>query len=196
MFWVNLKDEANWTKKGVKISKENKFNKESKDVILKMCGTYHIDQNLPTIDADANDFKYISESNSILKASREFYKNHLRSGISIGGVRVVFNRLGWRHITRPERSAMKRYQSLLLLGVLRKAFLEVSVKDLRQFSSRRDLDKFNYNLVYFRVFVRFNFRQSCVISVVLRHTRGETINQYSFYTVYESRRGRGVLGGK
>lgn len=196
IFWVNLKDEGNWTEKGVRVSKKNIFNKASKSIILRMCGTYHIDQNLPSITLDSSDFRYLETPNSTLKASWEFYKNELRGNISIGGVEVLFNRLGWRHITRRERSVMKRLQSLFLLGVLRKSFSVVTVKDLRQFSSKRNLNKLNYNLVYFRVFVKFNFRQSCVVSIVLRHVIFEGKDYYTFYTIYESRRGRNVLGEK
>ena len=109
------------------------------------------------------------------------------------GPAVEFNRTGWRHITRPGRPKLTRYQSFVLLGAARKVLESVPVAALKKHRSPTAPEM---DFVSARAAVSFPFRQAAVVKIILSVREDRGIPRYVFHTIYEPRRRSGTAGTK
>jgi hypothetical protein len=192
--WVNLRDPKSMGPTQIFVPKDNLFDISAKRTIKALCGAIHRDMLLPHIHTEASDFPHVKQTQPISKAALKLYNRFKVEPVYLGnGGKVVrFSALGWRHITRPLRSRLLRYQSLLLLGVVRKMLATTEEGALTPFVT----DTSTNSLVAARAAISFPFRQTAVIKIVLSVRTVNTASVYSFHTIYEYRRRRDILGGR
>jgi hypothetical protein len=187
--WVNLRDKNAIGDTQVFVPIRNKFDLSAKNEIANLCGTIHRDVLLPQVDTIANDFLYLKSREHLQTAARQCYRVLNAADVRLGGdgPRVKFTRDGWGHLTRRRRSHLSEIQSFTLLGAVQKVLEatpeEALVRDGNAYAARAA--------------VTFPFRQTAIVKVVLRKAQdGDGSPAYSFFTVYEPKRKRNVLGAR
>lgn len=189
-YWVDAKNQSEG-KSEIFIPRINLFNKDAKKQISMLCGTIYRDLRLQEIHSEYTDFPHLVSKDHIAVASRKLYVSLGAAPCNMrdGKAKVYFTRYGWRHITRRGRPQLTRFQSFVLLGVVRKIIENMSYTDLLSFEAPNDDKK---KLFSARFVVTFPFRQTSVVKIVLEEI--EYGVRYDFYTIYEPRRRRGVTG--
>jgi hypothetical protein len=192
--WANLRDHGAIGNTQVYVPTTNNFDKHSKNVIADLCGTMHRDVLLPQIDTDVDDFRHLKSREHLQTASRTLYKELSAAEIRLGldGPAVRFTGDGWKHMTRRRRSHLSEIQSFTLLGVVRKV-LEATPESALVSDNTSGVPE---GTVYAaRAAVTFPFRQTAIVKIVLRKSMNQDgSTAYSFFTVYEPKRKRNVLG--
>ena len=194
-FWVNVRDSGAVIGSQVFVPQDQPFDAAARSTVARLCGNIHRDVLAPQIDTAAEDFPHIRSKDHIQRTARALYQELRSDPVRLGnsGPIVRFDREGWRHITRPQRPELTRYQSFILLGTVRK-ILECSSQDaLKTHHSASLLSK---QFVTVRAAVTFPFRQTAIVKVILEITRHAEEDQYRFHTVYEPRRRRNVIGAR
>lgn len=189
--WVDLLSPAAILGSQVFVDPTNRFDGSCRSALRKLCGTIHRDLLKPRIDTVAEDFSYITAaSHELQRASRDQYLR-LRDDkpALLGGPDVDFTSEGWRHITRHSRSRLVQLQSMLLLGCLRRI-----IETTAESSIEVEEPTFDGHLVVARAAVTFPFRQTALVKLMLKRRGDPGAYRYSFWSVYEARRGRDVLG--
>lgn len=204
-WWVNLKDESSYSKTNsglILIPKSQRFGAHSKGEFHQLCGSGPRDRVLQSINVPRDsDLKIIlSRNESLRNDAWEFYK-HWRekkedcTNPTLG--KVLVNRVGWKHITRPGRRAERIVQSWILLPAARQLVKQVKTIEflrLGDIEDRSDGSRVIVDYLGLRAKVTFTYRHESVIQVVLKRLR--ILNSSTgdkekiwFYSVYELRRG-------
>ncbi|MEZ2407312.1 DUF4365 domain-containing protein [Bosea sp. RCC_152_1] len=191
-FWTDLRLNGG-TSTQIFVPETQIFDRSAKELISQLCGNLHRDVLARKIRTEAIDFEHVRSREHIQPASRKLYLSLRNDNICIGGSgpSVIFDRHGWRHITRRERPELTRYQSFILLGCVRK-ILQATPRD--DFQDYRPKGRSSEKLIVARAAVSFTFRQTAIVKVVLKEIEPE--KSYRFHTVYEPRRRRNVLGAQ
>ncbi len=191
--WVNVRDDGARTASQVIVPGDQFFDRDAKADVASLAGNLHRDLLLRHIDTVSDDFLHLRSRDHLQVAGRRLYLALRASPVCIGGTgpTVIFDRHGWRHITRRRRPELTRYQSFVLLGCVRKLIEETPLSEFVDFPSQ---DHPNEGLVVARAAVSFPFRQTAVVKVVLIVDRDGT--RYRFHTVYEPRRRRNFMGAR
>lgn len=169
------------------------LNRKAKKPIALLTGSLHGDLLLMHIGTSSSDFPHLKSRDHIQVVARKLYCELRDRQLKIGGddPTVTFDRYGWRHITRPDRPQLVRYQSFVLLGSGRKIIEAMPLSEFKPFVSA---DYPGEELVAARAAVSFRFRQTGIVKLVLNVDR--STDTYKFPTVYEPRRRRNVLGAR
>lgn len=190
--WVDLLSASAIFGSQVFVDGSNRFDSSCRGALRKLCGTIHRDLLKPKIDTEVEDFKYVkAASEEAQNAARAQYLKFRAHPPTLygGGPKVSFTNEGWRHITRRGRSRLLQLQSFLLLGCLPRVIGSTPESSLEIAESTSD-----GHLVVARAAVTFPFRQTAMLKLMMKR-RGESgAYRYSFWSVYEARRGRDVLG--
>lgn len=194
--WVNIKLEDATTSSQILVPENQTFDSCAKKEISRLCGTLHQDLQSQKIHTSAEDFLHLRSNDHVQKTSRDLYKALEFDGTYYGGSsqRICFDRDGWRHITRPNRSQLSRYQSFVLLGAVRKILANCSKPLPDLFSGSTGDKRFDYFSI--DSMVSFPFRQTGLVRLVLRKSMSELSSQQKlkFWTIYEPRRKYDGLG--
>lgn len=194
--WVNIKPGEATTSTQILVPEDQLFDGHAKNEISRLCGTLHHDLQAQKVHTFAEDFIHLRSNTHMQKASRKLYKEMetIHAHLGNSGQRVHFDRDGWRHTTRPNRSQLSRYQSFVLLGAARK-ILENCSTPLPSLYSGSTIDK---EFSYFQIdsTVSFPFRQTGLVRLILRQSNNEpsTDQKLKFWTIYEPRRKHDGLG--
>lgn len=191
-FWADAKDvQPGWSQ--ISIPSNQEFDKASRRVISRLCGTLYRDLLAPMLVAEPEHFAHLNSKEYIKITAHKLYHSLQNEPVILGnmGARVHFRRSGWRHIIRRERPKLTRYQSFVLLGVVRPILEMTNEGDLRDAGVS---PYYGNRLVAARCAVSFPFRQTGIVNVILRKRHANHDPEYEFHTVYEPRRRRDVLG--
>lgn len=194
--WVNIKLEEATTSGQILVPEDQIFDCHAKKEISRLCGTLHQDLQAQKIHTFSEDFLHLRSKKHVQQTSRDLYKELENARICLGGSdqRIRFDRDGWRHITRPNRSQLSRYQSFVLLGAARKIIENCSKPQENLFTGFTDDKKF----AHFQIdsMVSFPFRQTGLVRLVLRKSTCEPTSEQKlkFWTIYEPRRKHDGLG--
>lgn len=192
--WVNLRGKDALGNTQVFVPAASAFNKNSRKLVARLCGTLHRDLLMKKIKVSALDFPYFTETKHIQPAAREFYRGLQSSNIQLGksGPRVRFTKEGWKHLTRQDRPRAVQLQSFQLLGTIRKIVESASAADIKEIVPKKNS---SIEQAYLIAAVSFTFRQTAVVKIVLWKRNDPVLGiNYSFHTIYEPRRRRDVLG--
>lgn len=191
-YWVNLRTAEAFVGGSVVIPEKSRFDINAKLLVEELCGTLHKDQLYPLVATERADFAHLTGRDHIQVEARKLYHGLRDEPVVLLGSEkpVRFLRSGWRHITRKERANTARFQSLFLLGCVRRILGSTDADTLVLEGNR---SKNGLRLFSTRRFVTFPFRQSAVVTVVLEENYDDLGRFFSFYTVYEPRRRRGAL---
>lgn len=194
MHWVNLRDPAYRLQSVVHVPLDNVFDLEAKDTISRLAGNLHHDLMMPQVATTREDFAHMRSTAHIQVSARALYKQLDREKLRLGddGPIVRFTRSGWRHITRPTRTAVMRVQSLVLLGAVRRILASADGSSLK---GHRPHDKSPAGMGALSAAVSFPFRQTATVKIVVRAKKGRP-DEVWFHTIYEPRRKRDPLGVK
>ncbi|MCG4262483.1 DUF4365 domain-containing protein [Acetobacter senegalensis] len=192
--WVNVREPSAIGRTRVYVPKDNIFDAAAKKIIARLAGNLHFDLMLPQISTTREDFPHIRAKEHFQVSSRALYKDLNCRKLSLGdnGPRIHFTRSGWRHITRPGRTAAMRFQSFVLLGAIEKILTNIDSTTVRSFNPRSYTSN---DLRAVSAVVSFPFRQTATVKVVLRSKVNRPEDLW-FYTIYEPRRKRDPLGVK
>lgn len=194
--WTDIRPESTRTAAQIYVPKSNIFNKAAKNEISKLCGTLHQDLQAQKVHTFAEDFPHLRSRDHIQRSSRQIYKSLQNAPTYLGGngEQVHFDREGWRHITRPDRSQLTRYQSFVLLGAVRKIIerYDVGLIGPRGNQPKMLVDSF----VQIDSMVSFPFRQTGLIRLILKRVKvgSDVSTKVKFWTVYEPRRKSNGMG--
>ncbi|MEO0748836.1 MAG: DUF4365 domain-containing protein, partial [Pseudomonadota bacterium] len=194
--WVDIKPSHSSTPGQILVPEWQFFSGSAKQLISALCGTLHQDLQAQKVHTFADDFTHLRSAEHIQPASRKMYISLDRSPIFLGGgeEHVHFDREGWRHITRPARSCLSRYQSFVLLGTVRKIIetCETPLAELPTSFSKTG------NCYFFQIdsMVTFPFRQTGLVRLILRKSATDLngSSKLKFWTIYEPRRKQNGLG--
>lgn len=204
-YWTNLKSFDSFTdenKSIILLNKSQRFGAHSKGHFKKIGDVFLQDRQLTSVKMEKPDISYLRIDEPLKFTARKYYNRlgkihpYFRTNPGLG--EVIFNRCGWRHISRAKRGYDKIFQSWQLLSAALKIIQEVDKAFQITKQELISLDKSEYVLKDFislRAKVIFPNRHESVIQVILR--RKKTINKISnkieqkvwFYSVYEPRRG-------
>lgn len=195
--WVDIKPSHSSTPSQILIPEEQIFDRAAKCSISALCGTLHQDLQAQKVHTFAKDFLHLRSSEHVQPASRKVYISLEQTSTCLGssGDRVRFDREGWRHISRPRRSQLSKYQSFVLLGAARRIIeqCEISLDDLPSTYSKEG----NCHFVRIDSMVTFPFRQTGLVRLILKKSNIETGQpQLKFWTIYEPRRKHNGLGAQ
>lgn len=194
--WVDIKPGHSSTPAQILVPEKQIFSRSAKQSISALCGTLHQDLQAQKIHTFANDFAHLRTSEHVQPASRKAYISLEKSPTFLGSTkeRVHFDREGWRHITRPARSHLSRYQSFVLLGTARKIIENcgVPLEELPNSFSKTE------SCCFFQIdsMVTFPFRQTGLVRLILRKSTIDPkgSSKLKFWTIYEPRRKQSGLG--
>ncbi|MFQ6550358.1 DUF4365 domain-containing protein [Aestuariibius sp. 2305UL40-4] len=194
--WVDARPSTSTTASQILVPEGQHFNAAAKGEIGKLCGTLHQDLLAQKVHTFADDFLHLRTSSHLQVATRALYKKLAQASFSLGhdGERVIFDRDGWRHITRPNRSQLARHQSFILLGAAAK-IIEACDEDLCNLWSS-DTNDGKTRFFQLDSMVTFPFRQTGLVRLVLKKslTRISEDRSLKFWTLYEPRRKYSGLG--
>lgn len=194
--WVDAKPDTSTTASQVLVPEGQVFNGAAKSKISKLSGTLHQDLLAQKVHTFAKDFMHLRTTLHLQIATRALYKSLANEPVRLGldGERVRFDRDGWRHITRPNRSQLSRHQSFVLLGTARK-IIEACHTELSKLPSS---DTNDGRIRFFQVdsMVTFPFRQTGLVRLVLKRSLTKSLEDSAlkFWTIYEPRRKLSGLG--
>ncbi|MFJ1311316.1 DUF4365 domain-containing protein [Agrobacterium sp. P15N1-A] len=192
--WVNLLEPGAVKGSQVFVDPKCSFGQSSARRLAILCGNIHRDLLKARVDTETADFDYLKKGTTDLQNNAKAFYRQLRADpprLGGSGPLVNFSSEGWRHITRQSRARLTQLQSMLVLGGTRRV-IEATPETALEVSDEFDGGR----LVIARVALTFPFRQTCMVKLILRR-RGTVGNYYySFWSIYESRRGRDVLGRK
>lgn len=194
--WVNLKDREAFTPTQVLVPHHQIFNETAKHEVEKLCGTMYRDLQAQPVHTVADDFPHLRGKSHLQIASRALYQSFQREPVQIGvvGPLVVFDREGWRHITRPSRSQLTRYQSFVLLGTARKIIEGADTSLIFRATLTQKGEESSVATI--RAMVTFPFRQTGLVKVLLKKTQTDVTqpDKIKFWTIYEPRRKMNAVG--
>jgi hypothetical protein len=205
-WWVDLRSDCRSpTNNGIiLIPRTQRFEHHTKGIFHKMCGPGPIDRRLETIKLSKDQLLPINlgKNESLRNDAWEFYKGWRGDSKScthkdLG--KILVNRVGWKHITRPARSKHRIIQSWLLLGAAK----EMVCQGANYFYlGHSKIDKMGsgatkiVDYLGLKANIVFPHRHQSVVQVVLKRERifdtlyGATVTQKIwFYSVFEPRRG-------
>lgn len=206
-WWVNLKNKGSFAPDNnnhLIFPKQQKLGKHSFGDIKKLFGYRLIDEDLQLIALRRKDVNYFPISESIKDTARQFYRNwshspkEERTNPALGEITV--NRVGWRHMTRKNRTNERVIQSWFLFGAAKKIIQEVNTFIPL---GHNKYEHFSDNRIIYRDFVglkgqvMFPHRQESQVMVVLKRQQVYD-NKYGnelqdkkiwLYSIYESKRG-------
>lgn len=191
-FWVDARS-ARRTPSQIFVPKDQPFDRNAKKDIAHLCGTIHRDLLVKTVRTEAEDFAHLRTRDHIQVAAHALYRELGSNPVRLGGdgPLVNFDGKGWEHITRRGRPELTRYQSFVLLGVVRKLLSATTEEELKAHTSRLDLTT---PYASARAAVSFPFRQTAIVKLILRWVPTREGRNYYFHTIYEPRRKRNVYG--
>ena len=210
-WWADLKASESYspTNAGViLVPKTQKFAHHTKSEFHRLCGSGPADRPLEKLRLDRLDtlLPKLGKTESLRDDAWAFYKSW-RADLSacrhssLG--QVLVNRVGWKHITRRGRLPERIVQSWLLLGAARAMVSNCGKVFNLGHAKYRTLPDGNIKVVDYlglRATVFFSYRHHSVVQVVLRRSRLlSPLNQQVerqkiwFYSVYELRRGMGIV---
>lgn len=194
-FWADLQNPATIAGKSVLISLKDKLNGKSANRLKRLAGTQGEDNLLPELHATHADMQHIQPTKLLKQYSKRFFTDvgTVKSpDLRIGAVH--FSRVGWKHITRPERPVSRVVQSLHLLRIAKRIVEEVPDAQLL----RRIGGPNNPAEIYaLTARVTFQHRDAAVVRVIILRQLASATNPMPkswFYSVYERRRRRGLRG--
>lgn len=206
-WWVDLRDSNAYspTNKGmILIPKSQRFSHHTKGDFLRLCGTGVSDRSLETFSLQRSDtlVPKLGKNESLRNDAWDFYKawrsdQEARTNPLLG--EILVNRVGWKHITRPGRLAERIVQSWTLLSAAKK-IVACSSNVTRLGRARTitlpDGNSLVEDYLALRAHVRFPYRHSSVVQVVLKRSRllcptnpTKEREKIWFYSVFEVRRG-------
>ena len=194
--WVDAKLDSSTTVSQVLVPEAQLFDAAARSEIGKLCGTLHQDLLAQRVHTFADDFPHLRASSHLQVSTRSLYKSLAQLSPRIGSERerVVFDRDGWRHITRPNRSQLARHQSFVLLGAARK-IIETYDKELCILPGSQTKDG---TTRFFQLdsMVTFPFRQTGLVRLVIQKSLTRPLEDapLKFWTLYEPRRKHSLLG--
>ncbi|NKL05604.1 DUF4365 domain-containing protein [Rhizobium leguminosarum bv. viciae] len=189
--WIDLQGLPS-SQEAVDVPLAQKFDRDARHTIAKLCGTLHRDVVAKKVQTTASDFPHLRSCDHIQPASRQFYRELREIRIGDSDYQVIFTREGWRHITRPKRPELTRFQSFVLLGVIRPLLAAMSPSDLKMQPTPhvKTLDEY----FILKALVVFPFRQASVVKIVLHRAPTDEPNHFRFHTIYEPRRRKAIAG--
>jgi hypothetical protein len=192
--WADLRSYVRDPRPSVNV-REGSCLKTAKDEVAGHCGTLHLDISALPVVTEADHFRYLGDRRHIQPAARSLYKElaAVKPATKDGTV-VIFDRTGWRHITRQSRPRLRQYQSFALLGAVRPIIEAAKQSDLLDLPFQRASTPTRN--VAIRAAVQFPHRQAGLVQVILRKSILGSVEQYRFLTVYEPRRKRSLVGAK
>lgn len=192
-YWADALDPEAVKGSQIFVSKHSAFNASARPIVARLCGNIHRDMLALQIRTEVGDFPHLRSKDHIQPAARRLYQDLRQNPVRLGGDGPIvrFDRHGWRHITRPARAALTRYQSLVLLGTARKMIEAHDEEMLKHHEAEARPDD---HFVAARAAVIFPFRQTGIVKIILQVIEGEAQRVYRFHTIYEPRRRRDVLG--
>jgi hypothetical protein len=204
-WWVDLKAPAAYSdtnKSLVLVPKNQTIGLHTKGDFHKLCGSGPIDKILPKIEVVRADMVIPESKETMLHSARGFYKNWSKIAYPTKNPaldEILINRVGWRHITRPDRTSERRFQSLGLIGVAKRMIDEIDDIDMLGRTELKTLQNNAQKLTDYlgiRAVVIFPHRHQSVVQVVLKRERiipvaggGPVHQKIWFLSVYELRRG-------
>lgn len=210
-WWTDLKQESSYsrTNMGLLLVPKNQiFAHHSKSEFHRLCGPSVADRNFERIELARSDLLIpkLGKSESLRNDAWDFYK-HWRSdenactNPALG--RVLINRIGWKHITRPGRQHERILQSWLLLGAAKRMVQTCNRIYPLGHATNKVFDDGNTLITDYlglRASITFPHRHAGTVQVVLRRSRLlkerslECVSQKIwFYSVYEPRRKFGLV---
>jgi hypothetical protein len=195
LHWVNLQKPSAIKGSQIYIPISNKFDRKALAAIGALCGSLHRDILLANVTTTADDFEYLKGKDPLQKLAWRQYLRLRGAQLCFPGSqsRIEFTREGWRHMTRRSRSRLVQLQSFQLLGAIGGIIEECTEAGLTIVRRRGEKTEF----AVARSAVSFPFRQTAVISLVFRRRPSiDGTMSYSFYTIYEPRRRRTIVGNK
>lgn len=203
-WWADLKSQASYnlySKSYIIIDSFNRFGEHSKGHFKNLC-THHLDYSLETIELTTEDFNYIRIKDNLKKSAREKYKaisKRIHTNPTLG--EVIVNRVGWKHITRPDRKILHVNQSFELIGALEKIISSTHryefVKQLDTYE--KTSNKVIVDNICLRAKIIFPHRYQGVVVVMLKRKRlfnengKANTSKIWFYSIFESRRGKKIF---
>jgi hypothetical protein len=191
-YWADAKGVAA-SNTQIAVPSNQRFNKSARKPISRLCGSLHRDLLSTELIAEAQHFNHLVSKDHVQVAARKIYKQLQETSVQFAGngPMVEFTREGWRHIIRPKRPKLTRYQSFVLLGVLRLIIENSKESDL--VDARMDAD-IGVELLAIKATVSFPFRHTGIVKVVLKKLIKESKASYEFHTVYEPKRRLNLMG--
>jgi hypothetical protein len=190
--WVNLLEAEGFSASQVFVNKSQVFDQPQRVELARLCGTLHRDVLKPRIDTQSNDFDYIKTgSKEFQHEAKNFYKSLNSKLLSFldGQSTVKFTSEGWRHITRKGRNRLVQLQSMQLLGCVPDL-----IKGTKESSLEVGKKNDNGNFVIANSTVTFPHRQTALVKLVMKRRPKGCSYEYSFWTIYEARRKRDIIG--
>lgn len=192
-YWADLMDEASYDGASIIVDLKQRFDYRARRALSRLSGEIGSHMTLPVVICDRADNPFVQLNGAIRTQAKDFY----RSIESIEAANkdlgnVMFTGVGWQHITRPGRPKGRILQSFLLLGAARKIVGQVPT-----YSITRQLTHPEATLYSLRARVIFPHRDAAVVEVNLLQKTASDINIPNpvwFYSVYETRRRRGIMG--
>ncbi|MCX2474641.1 DUF4365 domain-containing protein [Pedobacter sp. MC2016-05] len=201
-WWGDTQIKESYSENGYSmiIKKENHLNDEAFREIKRLGGEKFISSMVQKIDTKDHNF----ETPSIVDLKNSAKKIYTKISFGVGNYPLINNNIlgdirysqsGWQHITRKNRGKMRMINSLILLSVSYMICKEVKnftkVKKGTPRESKRYIKKIDY--LTLRAEVKFNYRQSSIIQVVLRriktfdkqNTLHSIPDKVYFHSVYE-----------
>lgn len=194
-FWADLQDSATIADKSVLVSMKDKFSAKSANRLRRLAGTQGEDNLLPVLHASHADTQHLQPTKSLKQCSKQFFKGVgtvTSPDQRIGAVH--FSRVGWKHITRPERPVARVVQSLHLLRIAKRIVEEIPDAQLLRKIGGPDDPAEIYALT---ARTTFQHRDAAVVRVIILRQLVSATNPTPkswFYSVYERRRRRGLRG--
>ncbi len=210
-WWTDLKVASSYspTNKGlILVPKSQRFAHHTKGAFHKLCGSGPADRMLQEVRMDRSSLLVpkLGKTESLRNDAWQFYKEwrsqrSARINPTIG--EVLVNRVGWKHSTRKGRWPERIVQSWMLLGVAKRM---INICEDVYTLGHGKIDKYpdgNIQIIDYlglKARVIFPHRHHSVIQVVLRRSRLVSPSsrflerqKIWFYSVYELRRGSGLV---
>lgn len=190
--WVNLLEADIAGASQVFVGKSQVFDRSQRIELARLCGTLHRDVLKPRVNTEAQDFDYIRTGAKQLQSeAKKFYKSLNDSALVFldGKNSVKFRSEGWRHITRKGRNRLVQLQSMQLLGCL-PSFIRNTTETSLEIGEKHD----DGNFAIATSTITFPHRQTALVKLVMKRRLKADSYEYSFWTVYEARRKRDILG--
>ena len=202
-WWIDLKDDRNYDERKETLFCEfkNLFDFSAKKALDQLIKKKTFSKIIPRLSIEGNSLKGCLGKSSLKEIAHAYYyelsKRKLPSKCPELDKKILFTRVGWRHITRFRRSKDRIAQSLLLLPLIPTIIENISDYEVVARSCSQDKvadNKIIKEKIILLAECSFSYRFPSIIKVVLIRKRdiGEH-GQYEkiwFYSIYEANRNR------
>lgn len=203
-WWIDLKNDSSYDleKRHIYGYAKNVFDKSARESLRRLIRQKYLPKELPSLSIFVPFLSGCLGKENLKSVAYSYYRNlaskRLPSSCKELNKKIVFSRVGWRHITRSKRSQARIVQSFLLLPLIPEIVKQTT--DYKVIDRSSKVSPSGKKIIQEKIALlcecKFSYRFPAIVKVVLIRKREFTETSWNdtvwFYSIYEEKRNKSL----